>query len=72
MNSGEFITSGFGFSDKKTGTLMLICELMDMNIYELIRGKFLVHNCVKISLTDLLNFIFIQFQINLVLQQTFQ
>ena len=27
------------FSDKKTGTLVLICELMDMNIYELIRGK---------------------------------
>ncbi|KAK3093503.1 hypothetical protein FSP39_016537 [Pinctada imbricata] len=25
--------------DKKSGTLALICELMDMNIYELIRGK---------------------------------
>ncbi|KAI0226187.1 MAPK/MAK/MRK overlapping kinase [Lamellibrachia satsuma] len=25
--------------DKKSGTLMLICELMDMNIYELIRGR---------------------------------
>lgn len=25
--------------DKKSGTLVLICELMDMNIYELIRGK---------------------------------
>jgi renal tumor antigen len=25
--------------DKKTGTLALLCELMDMNIYELIRGK---------------------------------
>nr|XP_006010475.1 PREDICTED: MAPK/MAK/MRK overlapping kinase isoform X1 [Latimeria chalumnae] len=25
--------------DKKTGSLALICELMDMNIYELIRGK---------------------------------
>ena len=52
MNSGEFVASGFGFSDKKSGTLMLICELMDMNIYELIRGKFLVHNCVNISLDD--------------------
>ena len=27
------------FSDKKSGTLVLICELMDMNIYELIRGE---------------------------------
>lgn len=26
-------------SDKKSGTLVLICELMDMNIYELIRGE---------------------------------
>nr|XP_026692109.1 MAPK/MAK/MRK overlapping kinase [Ciona intestinalis] len=25
--------------DKKTGTVALICELMDMNIYELIRGR---------------------------------
>ncbi|XP_022090583.1 MAPK/MAK/MRK overlapping kinase-like isoform X2 [Acanthaster planci] len=25
--------------DKKTGTLALLCELMDMNIYELIRGR---------------------------------
>ncbi|XP_071961927.1 MAPK/MAK/MRK overlapping kinase-like [Antedon mediterranea] len=25
--------------DKKSGTLALICELMDMNIYELIRGR---------------------------------
>ncbi|XP_041353049.1 MAPK/MAK/MRK overlapping kinase-like isoform X1 [Gigantopelta aegis] len=25
--------------DKKSGTLVLVCELMDMNIYELIRGK---------------------------------
>ncbi|XP_066550724.1 MAPK/MAK/MRK overlapping kinase isoform X2 [Amia ocellicauda] len=25
--------------DKKTGSLSLICELMDMNIYELIRGR---------------------------------
>ncbi|XP_078592601.1 MAPK/MAK/MRK overlapping kinase-like isoform X3 [Branchiostoma floridae x Branchiostoma japonicum] len=25
--------------DKKTGTLALVCELMDMNIYELIRGR---------------------------------
>ena len=28
------------FSDKKSGTLVLICELMDMNIYELIRGGY--------------------------------
>ena len=28
------------FSDKKSGTLVLICELMDMNIYELIRGMY--------------------------------
>lgn len=25
--------------DKKSGSLALICELMDMNIYELIRGR---------------------------------
>jgi len=25
--------------DKKTGTLALICELLDMNLYELIRGR---------------------------------
>ena len=34
------------FSDKKSGTLVLICELMDMNIYELIRGK--LTNCFDI------------------------
>lgn len=27
------------YSDKKNGSLALICELMDMNLYELIRGK---------------------------------
>lgn len=27
------------FSDKETGTLSLICELMEMNIYEFIQGK---------------------------------
>ncbi|XP_063189094.1 MAPK/MAK/MRK overlapping kinase isoform X2 [Chroicocephalus ridibundus] len=27
------------FSDKKAGSLSLICELMDMNIYELIKGR---------------------------------
>ncbi|XP_073205784.1 MAPK/MAK/MRK overlapping kinase isoform X7 [Lepidochelys kempii] len=27
------------FSDRKSGSLALICELMDMNIYELIRGR---------------------------------
>ena len=26
-------------SDKDTGMLALICELMDMNIYELIKGE---------------------------------
>lgn len=36
INIKQFI---FCFSDKKSGTLVLICELMDMNIYELIRGK---------------------------------
>jgi len=25
-------------SDRRTGVLALICELMDMNIYELIKG----------------------------------
>ncbi len=28
------------FSDKETGTVSLICELMEMNIYEFIQGKF--------------------------------
>ena len=27
-------------SDKKTGSLALICELMDMNLYEMIRGMY--------------------------------
>lgn len=27
------------FSDKETGTVSLICELMEMNIYEFIQGK---------------------------------
>ena len=27
------------FSDKKTGTLALIIELLDMNLYEVIKGK---------------------------------
>lgn len=26
-------------SDSKTGLVVLVCELMDMNIYELIRGR---------------------------------
>ena len=26
------------YSDRRTGVLALICELMDMNIYELIKG----------------------------------
>ena len=30
--------SCFLFSDRKSGSLALICELMEMNIYELIRG----------------------------------
>ena len=29
-------------SDKKSGTLVLVCELLEMNIYELIRGKWFV------------------------------
>lgn len=29
--------------DKKSGTLVLICELMDMNIYELIRGTYFIY-----------------------------
>lgn len=28
------------FSDKETGRVSLICELMEMNIYEYIQGKF--------------------------------
>lgn len=27
-------------SEKKSGHLSLVCELMEMNIYEVIRGKF--------------------------------
>ena len=33
-------------SDKKTGTVALICELMDMNIYEFIRGKYEWITCI--------------------------
>lgn len=29
------------FSDKETGTVSLICELMEMNIYEFIQGRHL-------------------------------
>ena len=37
----EFVSNFcFFLSDKKTGTLALICELLDMNLYELIRGIF--------------------------------
>ncbi|XP_013384978.1 MAPK/MAK/MRK overlapping kinase isoform X2 [Lingula anatina] len=42
--------------DKKTGVLVLICELMDMNIYELIRGKrqYLPTQKVKLFMYQLL------------------
>lgn len=31
-------------SDKKSGTLALICELMDMNLYEMIRGTAITYS----------------------------
>jgi len=31
------------FSDKKTGTLALIIELLDMNLYEVIKGRICCH-----------------------------
>ena len=31
----------FNASDKESGTLSLICELMDMNMYEFIQGEFI-------------------------------
>ncbi|XP_038072169.1 MAPK/MAK/MRK overlapping kinase-like isoform X2 [Patiria miniata] len=42
--------------DKKTGTLALLCELMDMNIYELIRGRrhYLAETKVKSYMYQLL------------------
>ena len=33
-------------SDPRTGTLALIFELMDMNIYELIKGRYVNYLCV--------------------------
>ncbi|XP_052275642.1 MAPK/MAK/MRK overlapping kinase-like isoform X5 [Dreissena polymorpha] len=38
-NHGNILELEEVIFDKKSGTLVLICELMDMNIYELIRGK---------------------------------
>ena len=37
-------------SDKKNGALALICELMDMNLYEMIRGMRLSKLCSLHSL----------------------
>ena len=37
-NSWYAVSFKFPHSDKKTGTMALICELMHMNIYELIKG----------------------------------
>ena len=34
-----FSNLNYIFSDKKTGTLALIIELLDMNLYEVIKGK---------------------------------
>lgn len=34
------------FSDKGNGKLALICELMDMNLYEMIRGMEALYNIV--------------------------
>lgn len=42
LPENAYFKDDFGFfflSDKKSGTLVLVCELMDMNIYELIRGE---------------------------------
>lgn len=35
----NFQSNSMFFSDKETGTVSLICELMEMNIYEFIQGK---------------------------------
>lgn len=35
------------FSDKGNGKLALICELMDMNLYEMIRGMEALYNIVN-------------------------
>ena len=37
------------FSDRHSGTLSLICELMDMNIYELIKGTNVITSCCIFS-----------------------
>ena len=40
-NDHQFVKTMWSeyFSDKKNRTLALICELMDMNLYEMIRGR---------------------------------
>ena len=38
LHSEKLCSCTFTGSEKKTGTMALICELMDMNIYELIKG----------------------------------
>ena len=35
----NFLIAFLILSDKKNGALALICELMDMNLYEMIRGN---------------------------------
>lgn len=39
--SDAIITILCCYSDRRSGTLSLICELMDMNIYELIKGTYM-------------------------------
>ena len=51
MNDVTIITVSCCYSDRRSGTLSLICELMDMNIYELIKGT-LLNEAYLIGSTD--------------------
>lgn len=42
------------FSDKETGTVSLICELMEMNIYEFIQGRHLSCTSKRLNVTYIL------------------
>lgn len=46
------------FSDKKNGTLALICELMDMNLYEMIRGKSFYESICQLNFLIFLHLVF--------------
>ena len=47
------------FSDKKTGTLALIVELLDMNLYEVIKGMTFLYFSYIFFFKDIFKVIFL-------------